>query len=530
MKQPCDEQLIRSGTQESTCREKSRPWVLAATILGSSMAFIDSTVVNVALPALQSDLHASVVDVQWVVESYGLFLSALILVGGALGDSFGRRAMFMLGVGVFAIASAGCGFSSTIRSLVAWRCVQGLAAAFLVPGSLAIISASFDEKSRGQAIGTWSGFTAITSAFGPVLGGWLIEHASWHWAFLINVPIAAAVLALSVWHVPESRSSQARRPDWLGATIATISLAALIYGFLESVTLGWKNPQVVASLCVGFAGLIGFIFVERRVSAPMVPLELFKSPSFRGANLLTLLLYAALGIFFFLYPLNLIQVHKFTATATGAAALPAILLMFFLSRWSGGLVGHYGAKIPLIIGPLIAAAGFLLFALPSFNAHYWTSFFPAFIVLGLGMAVSVAPLTAAVMGSVDPDRAGTASGINNAVARVAGVLAIAVLGVIMAAAFANHLRHSLSGERLSPQIATELEANVSKLGSLDAPSNHDPQSAATVRVIVSGSFIFGFRIVMLICASLAIGSAIIAARMIPSRAAPVKPGKPAPSS
>ena len=521
MKQPCDEQLIRSGTQESTCREKSRPWVLAATILGSSMAFIDSTVVNVALPALQSDLHASVIDVQWVVESYGLFLSALILVGGALGDSFGRRAMFMLGVGVFAIASAGCGFSSTIRSLVAWRCVQGLAAAFLVPGSLAIISASFDEKSRGQAIGTWSGFTAITSAFGPVLGGWLIEHASWHWVFLINVPIAAAVLALSVWHVPESRSSQARRPDWLGAAIATISLAALIYGFLESVTLSWKNPQVVASLCVGFAGLIGFVFVEKHVSAPMVPLELFKSPSFRGANLLTLLLYAALGIFFFLYPLNLIQVHRFTATATGAAALPAILLMFFLSRWSGGLVGHYGAKIPLIIGPLIAAAGFLLFALPSFNAHYWTSFFPAFIVLGLGMAVSVAPLTAAVMGSVDPDRAGTASGINNAVARVAGVLAIAVLGVIMVAAFANHLRHSLSSERLSPQIATELEANVSKLGSLDAPSNHDPQSAATVRVIVSGSFIFGFRIVMLICAGLAIGSAIIAARMIPSRATPV---------
>ena len=302
MKLPCDEAVIRSGTPDNSSAEKSRPWVLAATILASSMAFIDSTVVNVALPALQASLHATVVDVQWVVESYGLFLSALILLGGALGDSLGRRAMFLLGVGVFAIASAGCGLSSSITALVAWRCVQGIAAAFLVPGSLAIISASFDENSRGQAIGTWSGFTAMTSALGPVLGGWLIERASWHWVFLINVPMAALVIAISLRHVPESRSSRASSADWLGAAITTVGLAALVYGFLESATLGWSRPRVLASLFAGCVCLAIFPFIEKHVSAPMVPMELFRSSNFRGASLLTLLLYAAIGIFFGWYP------------------------------------------------------------------------------------------------------------------------------------------------------------------------------------------------------------------------------------
>jgi EmrB/QacA subfamily drug resistance transporter len=272
------------------------------------MAFIDGTVVNVALPALQSSLQATVVDVQWVVESYGLFLSALLLIGGALGDSVGRRSIFLLGTGVFAAASVGCGLSSNISQLIVARCVQGIGAAFLVPSSLAIISASFDEKSRGQAIGTWSGFTAITAALGPVLGGWLIEHASWHWVFFINVPVAAAVIAISLWHIPESRSPTPQNADWLGASVATVGLAGIVFGFVESATLGWSHALVLGSLIVGFGALILFVYVERRVASPMVPLSLFKSSSFTGANLLTLLLYAALGIFFFLFPLNLIQV------------------------------------------------------------------------------------------------------------------------------------------------------------------------------------------------------------------------------
>jgi EmrB/QacA subfamily drug resistance transporter len=496
------------------CAEKSRPWVLAATILGSGMAFIDSTVVNVALPALQSNLHANVAQVQWVIESYGLFLSALILIGGALGDSLGRRTIFLWGVVGFAIASAGCGLSSGITSLLVWRSVQGIAAACMVPGSLAIISSSFDEKSRGRAIGTWAGFTTITTALGPVLGGWLIDHASWHWVFFINIPLAAFVVVISLWQVPESRSPDPGRIDWLGSTAVTLGLAALVYGFLESATLGWRDPRVIGTLILGLAALTAFIFVEKSASNPMVPLQLFRSASFSGANLLTLFLYAATGIFFFVVPLNFIQIQKYSATATGAAALPMILLMFLLSRWSGGLMTRYGPKIPLVVGPLFAAAGFLLFMLPDVGARYWVAFFPAFMILGLGMAVTIAPLTTVVMDSVEQERVGTASGINNAVARVASVLAVAVLGAVMTAAFAHSLQRSLAASNLNPAVVHQLESNSARLGGLDAPPNVDLQSAAIINSAVSHAFVFGFRMIMVFCACLALASALVAWRKI----------------
>jgi EmrB/QacA subfamily drug resistance transporter len=517
MKPPCDEAIIRTGNTGVPCEAQVRPWILAATILGSSMAFIDSTVVNVALPALQASLHTTVVGVQWMVESYGLFLGALILVGGSLGDLFGRRLTFLAGVGIFAIASIACGLASNIQQLVIARSVQGVGAAFLVPGSLSIISASFDENTRGQAIGTWSGFTAITTAVGPVLGGWLIEHASWRWAFFINVPLAAAVIAISLGHIPESRNATAGHVDWLGALIATLGLAGLVYGFIESTNLGWGHPLVFGILIAGFACLIGFVFVEAKVSSPMVPLTLFQSRSFSGTNLLTLFLYAALGIFFFLFPLNLIQVQGYSTTATGAAALPLILLMFFLSRWSGGLVTRYGPRAPLIVGPLIAAAGFALFAVPNVGASYWQAFFPAFVVLGLGMAISVAPLTTVVMSSVEQNRAGTASGINNAVARVAGVLAIAILGIVMVKLFSSSLNRSLAGQLLPPGILQYIQSNEIKLAGLDLHSGLDAKTTAVIRASISRAFVFGFRTVMLICAGLSLASAAVASLMIPTR-------------
>src|SRR6266581_2951775 len=511
MKPPCDEAVVRSVNAGVPCTAQAGRWILAATILASSMAFIDSTVVNVALPALQASLHATVVGVQWVVESYGLFLGALILVGGSLGDLFGRRRMFLVGVGIFAAASIACGFASNIQQLVIARSVQGVGAAFLVPGSLSIISACFDEQARGRAIGTWSGFTAITTAAGPVLGGWLIEHASWRWAFFINVPLAAAVVTISLRHIPESRNATAGHVDWPGALVATVGLGGLVYGFIESVSLGWGHPLVFGNVIAGCACLIGFAFVERRVTAPMVPLELFKSSSFSGANLLTLFLYAALGIFFFLFSLNLIQVQGYSPTATGAAALPLILLMFFLSRWSGGLVTRYGPR-----APLIAATGFVLFAVPGAGASYWKSFFPAFVVLGLGMAISVAPLTTVVMNSVGQDRAGAASGINNAVARVAGVLAIAILGIVMVKIFSSSLNRSLAGQLLPPGILQYIQSNEIKLAGLDLPSGLDSGTTALIRASISHAFVFGFRIVMLICAGLSLASAVVASLMIPS--------------
>jgi EmrB/QacA subfamily drug resistance transporter len=487
------------------------------------MAFIDSTVVNVALPAIQAGFHATVVDVQWVVESYGLFLGALILVGGSLGDMFGRRKIFVLGVAIFAVASAGCGLASNIHQLIIARSIQGLGAALLVPGSLAIISASFDEKSRGQAIGTWSGFTAITTAAGPVLGGWLVQHASWRWAFFINLPIAAAVIAISFWRIPESRRASAGRIDSMGTLLATLGLAGLVYGFLESVNLGWTNRLVAGGLMIGFGGLIAFVFVEARALSPMVPLQLFRSSKFTGANLLTLLLYAAIGIFFFLFPLNLIQVQEYSTTAAGIAILPFILLMFLLSRWAGGLVARYGARGPLILGPLIAATGFALFAVPSVGDNYWKSFFPALVVLGLGMSVTVAPLTTVVMDSVTEDRVGTASGINNAVARVAGVLAIAVFGIVMVKAFSFRLDRSLASLSLPSNIRQELQANEIKLAGLPLPAGLDPAANAAIKESVKGAFVYGFRMVMLICAGLSLASAAVAWRMIPKNNDPPAP-------
>jgi EmrB/QacA subfamily drug resistance transporter len=515
MKKPCDEGATRMRDLEIPGAANARPWILAATILGSSMAFIDGTVVNVALPALQASFHATVVDVQWVVESYGLLLSALILVGGSLGDLFGRRLVFLVGVAIFAVSSAGCGLASNIDQLIIARSIQGVGAALLVPGSLAIISTSFDEKTRGQAIGTWSGFTAITTAIGPVLGGWLVEHASWRWVFFINLPLAAAVIAISLWSVPEVRKVTAEGVDWLGTILATLGLGGLVYGFIDSVNLGWNSPLVLGSLIVGCGCLVAFVLVEANAAAPMLPLALFKSRSFSGANLLTLSLYAAIGAFFFLFPLNLIQIQGYSTTAAGGAVLPLILLMFFLSRWSGGLVARYGARPPLIIGPLIAALGFVLFAVPLVGGSYWITFFPAIIVLGFGMAVTIAPLTTVVMNSVSQDRAGRASGINNAGARVAGVLAIAVLGIVMVSALSSRLNRSLTHFGLPPNVVREIQANEIKLAGLQVPAGLDPSTKNAVEKSIAEAFVFGFRTVMLICAGLSMISAAVGWLVVP---------------
>jgi len=506
-------------------RPSSSAWILAAAILGSSMAFIDSTVVNVALPALQSSFNATVIDVQWVVESYGLFLGALILVGGSAGDLFGRRRIFVAGVAIFAIASAACGLALSIHQLIYARAVQGVGAALLTPGSLAIISASFPEDQRGRAIGTWSGFTAITTALGPVLGGWLIEHASWRWIFFINLPLAVAVIVISLWRVPESHGPAAKRLDFLGALLITLGLGGLVYGLVESPRLGWTNPGVTASLLLALVCLSAFPFVEARAPNPMVPLKLFQSRTFSGANLLTLFLSSALGIFFFVFPMNLIQVQNYSATAAGAAALPLILLMFVLSRWSGGLVTRYGPKLPLIIGPLIAAAGFLMFTFPSVGGSYWTTFFPAFVILGFGMAVSVAPLTTTVMMAVDRDHSGTASGINNAVARIAGLLAVAVFGIVMVNAFAAHLDHELARLDIPHQIREQLHAERTKLAAIEVSADADPNSppvqkspaASSSRELkgaIASSFVYAFRMIALCCAGLSIVSAAIAGLLI----------------
>lgn len=517
IKPPCDEGVIRAGECITPCKKNVARWVLAATILGSSIALIDGTVVNVALPVLQKSLNATVTDVQWIVEAYALFLSALILVGGSLGDVFGRRRIFAYGITLFALASMWCGLAPNVSQLIIARAVQGVGGALLVPGSLAIISASFSGDDRGRAIGTWSGFTAITSALGPVLGGWLVENTSWRWIFFLNVPIAAIVIFILFWRVPESRNEAARKLDWWGALLVTLGLGTTVFGLIEASTLGLTAPLVLGCLAIGALTLAGFIFVERHSRAPMMPLSLFKSRTFSGANLLTLLLYFALSGVFFFFPFNLIQVQGYSATAAGAAFLPFILLMFLLSRWSGSLVNRYGAKLPLIVGPAIASIGFILFSLPGIIDSYWTSFFPAIVVLGLGMAISVAPLTTTVMSAVTMQQAGTASGINNAVARTAGLLAVAISNIFVANIFNSSLNRRLAAINLPPQAQQFLAEERSKLAGAAIPPGLSGKVTNQLKSAIALSFIDGFRLVMWVAAGLALFSAIISLLTIKDR-------------
>jgi EmrB/QacA subfamily drug resistance transporter len=518
LRPPCDEGVISARKSAGPCTKARRRWILAATILGSSMVFIDGTVVNVALPALQTNLKAAVTDVQWVVESYALLLAALLLLGGSLGDLFGRKRIYAIGVAVFALTSIWCGLAPSIHQLIIARAAQGIGGALLVPGSLAIISASFDEEDRGQAIGTWSGSTAITTAMGPVLGGWLIEHVSWRAVFFLNIPLAIIVLGLVVLFVPESRDDEeAGRLDLLGAALATFSLGGIVYGLIESSQLGFKSSIVIGSLLSGAILLGAFVFVEARVRYPMMPLWLFRERNFTGANLLTLFLYAALAGMFFFLPLNLIQVQGYSATAAGAAALPFILIMFLLSRWSGGLVKRYGSRLPLVIGPVITATGFALFIRPGTGDSYWTSFFPAIVVLGLGMAISVAPLTTTVMNSVKQSHAGIASGVNNAVSRTAGLLAVAVLGLVMFHAFNNCLDRKLNQSAAPAEIRKALDSERIKLAAAEIPASVDKATRDLLKQTIQDSFVYGFRAVLLVSAALALISSLLAWLLIRSR-------------
>jgi EmrB/QacA subfamily drug resistance transporter len=404
---------------------------LASAIVGSTMVFIDGTVVNVALPILRQRLGATVAEAQWIVEAYMLFLAALLLVGGALGDRWGRRFTFVLGASIFAAASAACGLASSVLFLIVARGAQGMGAALLVPGSLALIAARYSKETRGRAIGTWAGFTSIAAGIGPIIGGWLVEQLSWRWIFYINIPLAALAIAI-VRKVPESRNEKETAGiDWIGAALVTAGLFGLVFGLVEAGNKGFGDARVMTALALGAVALAAFIVEELRCPHPMVPPAIFRSRTFTGANILTLFLYCAMSATMFVLPFNLIQVQGYSVVEAASAFLPFVIVMFLLSRWAGGLLDRYGARRPLTVGPMIAASGFLLFV-RSLEGSYWVTVFPAVMVMSVGMATSVAPLTATVMTSVDENRAGLASGINNAVSRLASLLAVAIIGVVVA--------------------------------------------------------------------------------------------------
>jgi EmrB/QacA subfamily drug resistance transporter len=517
-KTPCDEGVVYAAPATPGCAEHVKPWVLSATILGSSMAFIDGSVVNVALPAIQGELATSIAGAQWVVNAYLLMLGALVLLGGSAGDRFGRRRVFGLGVIVFTLASVACGLAASIGVLIVARVVQGIGAALLVPGSLAIISASFREAERGRAIGTWAGFSAITAALGPVLGGWIVDAWSWRVIFFINVPLALITLGIVFRHVPESRDEEDRgRLDWPGAALAAVGLGAVVYGLSAAPRHGWVHPAVLGALVGGVVVLAAFVNAESRAAAPMMPLTLFRSRRFSGTNGMTLLLYAALGGMLFFLPFYLIDVRGYSAASAGAAFLPFTVIMGALSRWSGGLLDRYGARIPLTVGPAIAALGFALFALLDGGRSYWTTVFPAMVIVGLGMAISVAPLTTTVMDSVQPSQAGTASGVNNAASRIAGMVAIAVFGAVAVGVFGPALDARLHDIQVAPAIRHVLSAQTARLAEVKLPPQVTGSDREALRRAVNQSFTASFQVVMFTAAGLALLSALCAALTIGGR-------------
>jgi EmrB/QacA subfamily drug resistance transporter len=473
------------------------------------MAFIDGSAVNVALPVLQRDLNASAANAQWVIESYSLFLSALMLTGGSLGDVYGRRAAFAAGIAIFAVASFACALAPNVEVLIAGRSLQGIGGALATPGSLALLSANFSGPARGRAIGTWSGFSAITAALGPVLGGWLVQIGSWRWVFIINLPLAVLVLAIVALRVDESRDAAASPAlDLWGAALATAGLGALVYGLirLQNATL---DVLGVVSSAVGLALLVAFVLVERRARHPMVPLDLFASRTFRAANAYTFLLYATLGGGFYFIPFDLINVQGYPPSEAGAALLPFIAIMFAFSRFSGGLVERIGPRIPLATGAALAACGFCVFAFAGVGHSYWTSFFPGAVLLGCGGALFVAPLSTTVMDAVTVSHAGIASGVNNAVSRVAGLIAIAVLGIALANAFESRLTATLGHARISVTSRAAIARERAAIVTGDVPAGIVTADRPIVGSAIRGAFAEGFRVAMLVSAFLALAAALV---------------------
>lgn len=488
-------------------------WTLVSTILASSLVFIDSTALNVALPALQKDLGITGTELLWVINGYALFLSALLLLGGSLGDLYGRNKVFLIGLGIFSVASFICGMSQTPSQLIIARAFQGVGGALLTPGSLSILSSQFGDKSRGKAIGLWSTFSALTAVFGPVLGGWLAGLGLWRYIFFLNIPLSIIVFISMIAKVPESKSPSAKKLDAWGAFLVTIGLAGITFGFIESPKYGFSDFKIVLSFLISGIALIAFILVQKYSSHPMMPLKLFRSSTFSGGNLLTLFVYAALGGTMFFIPLNLIQIQNYSELETGLSMLPMIICIASISPFMGAFVDKYGPRLPLIIGPIITSIGFFLFSTYGITlgpVAYWNSFFVSFLLLGIGMGITVAPLTTAVMGAISENYIGIASGINNTVARVAGVLAVALMGALALFIFNAAIEQKVIRMDVTDQLKNEIVVEALKFTAAEAPVQLSSENKSLVDQFFKESFIFAFNRILYLASILTFLGGIMA--------------------
>ncbi len=506
---PGDEAVVRAAPDSPGCASHAKRWVLIATILGSGIAFLEASVINVALPAIQEALSASVPQLQGIATAYTLALAALALAAGAAGDRFGKLRLFIWGAAGLGLTSLACGFAASATQLIAGRAFQGLAAALLVPNSLALLSASFPKVERGRAIGIWSGATALFGAGGPILGGWLVDTVSWRGAFLLVVPIAILTVLVAKWRVPDPPTLRRAPPvDWLGAALSTFGIAGLISAIILSSANG-----VAASflLAIGTLAVASFAWLELQKPAPMVPPRLLLSRSFFGVNALTLLLYFAVTSAFFLLPFNLIQVQHYSAMRTGAAFLPFAIIVGIFSRWAGGITDRWGARRVLILGSLTTAAGLALFALPGVGGSYWSTFFPPMATVGFGMAMSVTPLTTVVLDAVAPTEAGIASGVNNTFARVASLLAVSIVGVVTLTLFTRAIDGRAALASLPPSLRQELVAERQSLADTRIPESVQGRDRMLLERLIAEAFVASFRSIAGLSAAVALAAALATA-------------------